>query len=74
MNANKTGINNNIRNNSAKDKEQKKIAELKKERDNLDKKGYYVTVPGHRPRTEVFVKKGEKKDSVINRFKNRYEK
>lgn len=67
----KTGINNNGRNNSEKSKEQQQIAESKAKRDKLDKKGYYVKVPDYLPITKIFVKCGEDKNEVFQRFKEK---
>ena len=61
---------NSVESSQEKTRDAKKIAEAKKKREKLDKQGRYVEVPGYRPKTEIFVKKGEKKESVINRFKN----
>ena len=64
-------VTNSIESSQEKSKDTKKIAEAKAKRAQLDKQGRYVEVPEYRPKTEIFVKKGERKESVINRFKNK---
>lgn len=61
-------VQNSVEVSQEKTKDAKKIKEAKQLRDQLDKEGYYTEVPGHRPKTKVFVKKGESKEQVINRF------
>ena len=64
-------VTNSIESSQEKSKDAKKIAEAKAKRAQLDKQGRYVKIPGYQPRTKIFVKKGERKESVINRFKNK---
>ncbi len=44
-----------------------KPSTLKKE----TKNGYYLTVPDFKPKTEIFIKKGEDPKKVIKRFKEK---